>query len=707
MTKNFKSYVLSALAVAAIALSGCSKDDTGMKEIGKKDFSVTLTGASTKTTNEGVKTLWAANDGINLFHNVAGESTPNYINDSLFKASTAGATATFTGTLAEGFDDTKTYNWYAIYPYNKKITTPANTSAGYVTVGSSAKGFQTQNGNNSTAHIAGKNYPVAGVASKIPGTEKPVIQMKHLSALVAVKVENQTDAPITVSSVSMTADGVDIVGTYYIDFTQDPAVFTSSGATYVSNKAVLNVENGEEISPKNSATFYFAVKPFVVNEGDDLTITVSASNGPQEKVISAAKNYDFTSGKVKTINFGYDLTVASYDFTTVAELNAIAAEVGNTGTEKFGKLTNAVVSFAPAANTAIITDGTGSITYYKSGHGLKQGQTFTGDITVTVLNYNNYFSEVSSINAKFEGAGAVVDPTTLTLTQLTGNYSTYQNEYCKVTELEVTAVSGKNVTVTDGTNTYVVYTDYGNATCSVNDKITAIGTVTKHGTTEEIKVWKKEDIIVTSHTATKHKVTYTQPATGGTFYVCYASSSSTEIKSGDEVMEGEVVTIQATPASGFKFSSWTVTGATPGDATMATTSFTMGSVDVNIAASFISDGVDVLDFSILGLSNGVAYNDPFTKGSFTITFPKVGNNGKYYDYGTAIRSYGGNTFIVSSTKIITKIEFTFGEDDGTNAITSDVGTFSVDTWTGSSNSVTFTIGGETGHRRIKTVKVTY
>lgn len=600
MTKNFKSYILSALAVAAIAFSGCSKDDTGMKEIGKKDFSVTLTGASTKTTNEGVKTLWAANDGINLFHNVAGESTPNYINDSLFKASTAGATATFTGTL-KSFDDTKTYNWYAIYPYTKQITTPANTSAGYVTVGSSAKGFQTQNGNNSTAHIAGKNYPVAGVASKIPGTEKPVIQMKHLSALVAVKVENQTDAPITVSSVSMTADGVDIVGTYYIDFSQDPAVFTSSGANYVSNKAVLNVENGEEISPKNSATFYFAVKPFVVNEGDDLTITVSASNGPQEKVISAAKNYDFTSGKIKTINFGYDLTVASYDFTTVAELNAIAAEVGTTPTEKFGKLTNAVVSFAPAANTAIITDGTGSITYYKSGHGLKQGQTFTGDITVTVLNYNNLYSEVSSINATFEGDGAVVEPTTLTIAQLTGNYSTYQNEYCKVTELEVTAVSGKNVTVTDGTNTYVVYTNYGNATCSVGDKITAIGTVTKFNTTEEIKVWKADDIIVTSHTATKHKVTYTQPATGGTFYVCYASNSSTEIKSGDEVMEGDVVTIQATPASGFKFSSWTVTGATPGDATKATTSFTMGSEDVTISASFVEEGAT--DWSLVESSN--------------------------------------------------------------------------------------------------------
>ena len=124
--------------------------------------------------------------------------------------------------------------------------------------------------------------------------------MKHLSSLVAVTVENQTDAPITVSSISMTADGVDIIGTYYIDFTQDPAVFTPSGDTYVSSTAVLVVNDGEEIAPKESAKFYFAVKPFVVNEGDMLTLMVSGSNGPEEilnevKIKSLSKNAAITT----------------------------------------------------------------------------------------------------------------------------------------------------------------------------------------------------------------------------------------------------------------------------------------------------------------------------------------------------------------------------------------------------------------------------
>ena len=599
MAKNFKSYVLGALAVAAVALSGCSKNDAGMKEIGNKDFSVTLTGANTKTTNDGLATLWAANDAINLFHNQAGESEPVYLNDGKFTTSEAGATATFSGTLAEEIDESKAYNWYAFYPYTSQVETPANTSKGYVTVGSGAKLTQTQNGNNSTAHISGKNYPVAGVLSKIPGSENPVIQMKHLSSLVAVTVENQTDAPITVSSISMTADGVDIIGTYYIDFTQDPAVFTPSGDTYVSSTAVLVVNDGEEIAPKESAKFYFAVKPFIVNEGDMLTLMVSGSNGPEEKIISAEKNYEFKSGKIKNIKFVYDVTEASYDFTTVAELNAIAAEVGNTPTPKFGKLTDAVVSFVPNTGVAIITDGTGSVTYFKSSHGLKQGQTYTGDVNVTVLNYNDLYSEITTIDAAFEGEGAVVEPASITIADLIGNYTTYQNDYVKVDELEVTAIDGKNISVTDGTNSYIVYLNSGTAPCVVSDKISVVGTVTKYQTTEEIKAWKAADITVTSHTATKHKVTFSQPTDGsGSFVV---KDGSTTISSGDEVMEGNTVTIVATPATGFKFSSWSVTGATPENNSAASTTFTMGSEDVTIAATFMEEGAT--DWSLVETSN--------------------------------------------------------------------------------------------------------
>ena len=79
---------------------------------------------------------------------------------------------------------------------------------------------------------------------------------------------------------------------------------------------------------------------------------------------------------------------------------------------------------------------------------------------------------------------------------------------------------------------------------------------------------------------------------------------------------------------------------------------------------------------------------------------------KYYDSGTAIRVYGGGYFIITSESTITKIVVEFGSSDGSNAISTNAGTFSNGTWIGSSNSVKFTIGGQSGHRRIQKITVT-
>ncbi|MBP5518157.1 MAG: hypothetical protein J6X91_05845 [Bacteroidales bacterium] len=720
MTKKFKSYVLSALAVAAIAFTGCSKNDTGMKEIEKTDFSVTLNGVNTKTTNDGMKTLWAANDAINLFHNVAGEDTPAYVSDGQFKTSAAGATATFTGTLDASFDETKTYNWYAFYPYTKQITTPANTSAGYVTVGSTAKGNQTQKGNNSTAHISGNNYPIAGVASKISGDERPVIQMRHLSSLIEVEVENATKKgeAITVSGISITADGVDIVGTYYIDFT-DPynPGFTPSGETYVSNVANLVVNSGEAIAAGEKATFYLAVKPFVVNEGDDFTITVTASNGAQEKVISADKDYEFKAGKMKKIAFAYDKTLETFDFTTVAELNELADEVGETPTSKTGKLTNAVVSFVPNTTVAIITDGTGSVMYYKSGHGLKQGQTYTGNITVTLQNYQSLYSEITTMDATFTGEGAVVDPQVLTIFNMGWQYNTYQNTYAKLENVEVTAVDGKNVTVTDGEYTgFIVYCNYGTPTCVVGDKITVIGTVTQFKKDDtvfkELKVWKADDLTITEHTPTEHAINFTQPEAGGSIKV---TVGGTEITSGAKYIEGTEVKAEIVLTGGYNFTTWSITNAVNLSSTTShVVTFKVGTADINIVANLESSSVLTETFDLsTGYSNAQEVKT-VTGTNATVTFDKGTNSNtpKYYTTGTAVRVYGGGYFTVTandSSKKISMIELTFGSGDGSNAISTDVVTYNNSTgvWTGSSSAVTFTVTGTTGHRRIKGIKVTF
>ncbi len=116
-----------------------------------------------------------------------------------------------------------------------------------------------------------------------------------------------------------------------------------------------------------------------------------------------------------------------------------------------------------------------------------------------------------------------------------------------------------------------------------------------------------------------------------------------------------------------------------------------------------------IDFSQQGYTNGQEVSS-VTENGVTATFDKGTNNNapKYYDTGTAVRMYGSNSMTVSADgKTIISIEFTFGSGDGTNPITADVPTFETPTWTGEAGSVTFTIGGTSGARRIKAITVKY
>lgn len=83
------------------------------------------------------------------------------------------------------------------------------------------------------------------------------------------------------------------------------------------------------------------------------------------------------------------------------------------------------------------------------------------------------------------------------------------------------------------------------------------------------------------------------------------------------------------------------------------------------------------------------------------------NSPKYFTTGTAVRLYGGNTMTVSSSKTIVKVELTFATGEDSNTITTDSETYLNGAWTGESNSIKFTVGGTSGHRRIQKVSVTY
>lgn len=120
-------------------------------------------------------------------------------------------------------------------------------------------------------------------------------------------------------------------------------------------------------------------------------------------------------------------------------------------------------------------------------------------------------------------------------------------------------------------------------------------------------------------------------------------------------------------------------------------------------------GTETITFADLGFENQQEVSS-ISGENFTISFDKGTNSNvpKYYTTGNAIRVYGGGfVTVTSTTKTFTSIEFTFASGEGSNAITSDVGTFSGNAWTGSASSVVFSIAGTSGHRRFTSVTVTY
>ena len=330
---------LGAICAAAFTLTNCNKEiaEPQAPVTGGTDFEIIATTADTKTANNGLNTVWATGDDLTVFHAVAGSTT--YGSNDKFTYS--GADNKFTGKLATGLDASKSYDWYALYPYNKLISDPTGKDEKYTLIGkkNGPDAGDTQDGNDSKAHLIGRSCPMYATAKNIQAADVPAFTMKHLTSVVAVTVTNDNNDPLTVNSVSFSApEGTLIFGSFYINFTENgDAVYTKhTNASYTSNTTNLTVKNGTPIAKGGKATFYLAIKPFAANTGDELKISV---NG-YEKTHKLTKNVEFKAGKIEAVNFKYDkpapsgfATTYTSNVTMTAGDNSSKAKVIIGGTE--------------------------------------------------------------------------------------------------------------------------------------------------------------------------------------------------------------------------------------------------------------------------------------------------------------------------------------------------------------------------------------
>ncbi len=306
-----KLHAISGLMMAAIvALSGCQPKEQVEVLVYPDTFSVTASLDGTKTTNGGLSTLWAENDAINVF----------FTQDNTFQS--AGKL-----TLSDGADTKKgvftaesspavgtgEHDWYAVYPYNDKRTSPASYTKedGYVYVGDT-RGL-TQSVYNVLDVVCGSACPMYAVAKNVTGTN-PAFTMKQLASVIEFKVVNKTGAPLKVSSVTLdeSESGEAVVGSFFMDFTGEAPVYTKSDdSSYWSSLAVTRIANPGELAVDEAAFVYMPIKPYTHVDTQDFKVIVEGEQGGKEgKAVltlrPAAEKCTFAAGKIKTVTLNVE-----------------------------------------------------------------------------------------------------------------------------------------------------------------------------------------------------------------------------------------------------------------------------------------------------------------------------------------------------------------------------------------------------------------
>lgn len=641
------------MLAAAFTLTNCAKEiDAPVQEpesVGYP-FEIVASTVDTKTVNDGMSTNWVADDQINLIHKESENPDASYVSEAAFSiASEDLVDGRFTGTLANPLVSGN-HDWYVLYPYSSYTKSPEKS--GYLPIGCEpAKSqVQIQEGNGSMAHIAGPNYPLWGNVMGVAHDEKPEVKMSHVSSLIKVVVTNVTDTPLTVENIEFAAP-VDIVGTYYINFAGEKVECTKSGEDYVSKTATLKVNNGAAIEAGKSAEFYLAVRPFTAETGSSLTLAV---NGYSKKPKALTNDVTFHAGKIKTLNFAYDYVApageqtVTFDFTSAEELTALGVTLPNqsAGTNVTTLTKGDVIFVADGGSTktrVYNSDGKYDLRAYKGAT-----LTFSAPSGYVISDVILTGSATTSISTSVMPSNPVV--LTVDASAETRKISTITVKYVEgeveMVPLEMTTVSCTNPAPNSLTFTWEEVTGAAGYKVSLDG-----GSTYGDAQTETSYTWEN-----------------LEPETEYTLYV-------KAIGNGVNTSDSDAVSCTAK------------TDAEP-----------VGVEEVEL----------VIDLTKQGYTNGQEVTS-VSENPIDVEFNKGSNSNapKYYTTGTAVRVYGGSYFIVSSDKTIVKVALTFGSDDGSNTITTDVPTYSNSTWKGNANSVKFSIVGTSGHRRIQKITVTY
>lgn len=362
-------------------------------------------------------------------------------------------------------------------------------------------------------------------------------------------VSGDAPDPIAVESVALDKSTLDLrVGeTGSIVATVSPDNATNKAVTWESNNtSVATVANG----------VVTAVAP------GEVTITVRTVDG--EKTATCAVT---VTSNIKTL-------------TSIQEINDEAMAAGSEKRDVYIKFDNWIVSGVNSSR-AYVTDNEKGFVMYTKDHGFVAGDVLSG----TVLCKVNKFELVASVEGVTKDnitvtKGGVVIPKYIATKNLapvyTGVVVTYSGMvYDETTE---TLSKGEDVIVTNNTlypgASFVDGHTY-NVTGVYLRYLKKSGTETDPVTTPENDILPRSAADIVDLAPVKYNVTVQTVQNGS------VTANPTT------AAEGAVVTLTATPDSGYEFESWNVTNAsTSASITVTDNKFTMPAADVNVSATF-------------------------------------------------------------------------------------------------------------------------
>lgn len=337
-----KKLLYSSLAIAAMAVS-CQEaelENNGAANNGEV-FRISAALPETKTTldPDNYTVAWESSDELTVIVN----------SNTAYKFTNAGGD-NFEATGVELEEPSNVF--HALYPYNERITgfNENGRTNTFVPIPVEYNIAQVQSKAGDVSHIKGTMWGIGDAAI----SETPKISMIQLTSLFKIIVNNPSDSPINIQSISFSTDVDDAIlcGTFYI---YEDGTLESSGPGYVSNSTTLTVTDGT-IAANGAAEFWLATTQFTVPEGNKVIVTLLADEGEVTVERTApAEGWNFEAGKVNIMEDVVFEGAETVDYLTVTEALSATGKVNVEG-----------VVMAKNARSYILADETSYVLAYKN-----------------------------------------------------------------------------------------------------------------------------------------------------------------------------------------------------------------------------------------------------------------------------------------------------------------------------------------------------